>query len=441
MRRLRLLKTIDWLVILIVLILVVVPFHAFLTVWLSSLIGHYTALRLWDEVVLILACIVTSILLINNQPLRHALRRWKLTWLILAYVLLSMVCGLVAIAGHQVTAKALGYGLIVDLRFLIFFLVCAVAAAGSSWLKNHWRELLFGPAIIVTIFGLLQHFVLSKNFLKHFGYGPNTIWPYQTVNQNNHYVRIGSTLRGPNPFGAYLLVITSGLTVLAMKIKKTWHWIAVIVFGLAALTCLFYSYSRSAYIGSVVAIGIAIVIGLYLKKKQYAYAIAGIFGIIIIIGSVGAITLQHNSHFEDIILHTNKNSVAVNSDQAHRSYLNSGLHDVIHHPLGHGVGTAGPASYYNNHPARLAENYFLQIGQETGWLGLILFLVINWFVGKALWAKRRDSLALLLLATLIGISVVNMFSYAWTDDSLSYIWWGLAGIMLAPKLPVAKKVH
>jgi O-antigen ligase len=254
-------------------------------------------------------------------------------------------------------------------------------------------------------------------------------------------VRIGSTLRGPNPFGAYLLVITSGLTVLAMKIKKTWHWIAVIVFGLAALTCLFYSYSRSAYIGSVVAIGIAIVIGLYLKKKQYAYAIAGIFGIIIIIGSVGAITLQHNSHFEDIILHTNKNSVAVNSDQAHRSYLNSGLHDVIHHPLGHGVGTAGPASYYNNHPARLAENYFLQIGQETGWLGLVLFLVISWFVGKALWAKRRDSLALLLLATLIGISVVNMFSYAWTDDSLSYIWWGLAGIMLAPKLPVAKKVH
>jgi hypothetical protein len=283
--------------------------------------------------------------------------------------------------------------------------------------------------------------VLPKNFLKHFGYGPNTIWPYQTVNQNNHYIRISSTLRGPNPLGAYLLVIISGLTVLAMKIKKSWQWIAVIVFGLAGLLCLFYSYSRSAYIGSVVAIGIAIVVGLSLKKKQYAYAITGILGIVIIIGSIGAIALQHNSHFEDIILHTNKNSVAVNSDQAHKSYLDSGLQDVIHHPLGHGVGTAGPASYYNNHPARLAENYFLQIGQESGWLGLTLFLVINWFVGKALWSKRRDSLALLLLATLIGITVVNMFSYAWTDDSLSYIWWGLAGIMLAPKLSIPKKAH
>jgi hypothetical protein len=175
-------------------------------------------------------------------------------------------------------------------------------------------------------------------------------------------------------------------------------------------------------------------------KRQYAYVVAGLFGLIIVIGAIATLALRHTNHFEDIILHTNQHSTSVTtSDQAHENYLRNGLDDVLHQPLGRGTGTAGPASVYNNHPARLAENYFLQIGQEVGWLGLFLFLAINWFVGKQLWDKRRDSLALLLLATLIGITIVNMFSYAWTDDSLSYIWWGLAGIMLAPKLPSPKK--
>jgi ABC-type multidrug transport system fused ATPase/permease subunit len=440
MRRLRLWKTANWLVALIAIILLIVPFQAFITVWLSSLIGHYTALRLWDEVCLGLALLLAAALLLHSRPLRRVFYQWRLVWLILAYAVLVLVCGAVAIVRHQVTSKALGYGLIVDLRFLVFFLVCAVAASSTVWLKRHWRELLFGPAVVVVIFGLFQHFVLSKDFLKHFGYGPDTIRPYQTVNQNNHYVRISSTLRGPNPLGAYLLVILSGLMVYAMKLKKVWPLTAVAVFGIAGLICLFYSYSRSAWVGSVVAVGLVVVIGLSLKKRQYTYIIAGLFGLVII-GAVTTIALRHNSRFEDIIFHTNQNStVTTSSDQAHESYFRSGLSDVIHQPLGHGPGTAGPASVYNNHPARLAENYFLQIGQETGWLGLVLFIAINWFVGKQLWDKRRDSLALLLLATLIGISLVNMLSYAWTDDSLSYIWWGLAGIMLSPKLPSPKKV-
>ncbi len=440
MRSLRLWKTTNWLTALVVIILLLVPFQAFITVWLSSLMGHYTALRLWDEVCLVLAGIGAIILLIRNQALRKAIFKWQIAWLILAYIALTLICGAVALAGHQVSHKALGYGLIVDLRFLVFFLVCAVAASSTLWLKSHWRELLFGPALIVIIFGLLQHFALPKDFLKHFGYSPNTIQPYQTVNQNDHYVRISSTLRGPNPLGAYLLIIVSGLTTLAVKLKKSRQSFGIVLLGVAGLICLFYSYSRSAWIGSVVAVGLVIVIGISMKKRQYAYIIAGLLGLVIIIGAVATIALRHNSHFEDLILHTNQNSAAsTSSDQAHVSYLKTGIKEVLHQPFGRGPGTAGPASVYNNHPARLAENYFLQIGQEVGWLGVVLFIAINLLVGQQLWVKRRDSLALLLLATLVGITVVNMFSYAWTDDSLSYVWWGLAGIMLAPKLPSTSK--
>jgi hypothetical protein len=68
---------------------------------------------------------------------------------------------------------------------------------------------------------------------------------------------------------------------------------------------------------------------------------------------------------------------------------------------------------------------------------LILFVLINVGVGVLLYARRDDPLALSLLASLIGITLINMFSHAWADDTLSYVWWGLAGVALAP-LPKAK---
>jgi hypothetical protein len=37
-----------------------------------------------------------------------------------------------------------------------------------------------------------------------------------------------------------------------------------------------------------------------------------------------------------------------------------------------------------------------------------------------------------LLASLIGISVASFLAYTWADDTLAFIWWGLAGIAMAP---------
>jgi hypothetical protein len=47
-------------------------------------------------------------------------------------------------------------------------------------------------------------------------------------------------------------------------------------------------------------------------------------------------------------------------------------------------------------------------------------------------AGRADPLALGLFASFIGLTVVNLFMHAWTDDTLAYVWWGLAGIAMAP---------
>jgi hypothetical protein len=406
------------------LIILVMPFHAFLTVWASALVGHYTALRLWKEALLLVCIAGTLYLVLTDGKIRaHTLTR-RLVWLILLYIALNLIWGLFELHQHDVDAKALGDGLIIDLRFPIFFLVTWAVALRTSRLRANWQWLVLWPAAIVVVFGLLEALVLPTNFLSHFGYGPHTIQPYETINHNLHYIRIMSTLRGANPLGAYLLIPISILTALIIAGKRTWFYIALYVGCLAAL---FFTFSRSAWIGAILSIAAVCIQQLTYKALKPGLIIVGC--VVVLGGAVFALEWHDSTRFQNYFLHTQSHSaVKTTSDQGHLTALKSGLHDVVHQPLGRGPGSAGPASIYNNHPARISENYYIQVAEETGWIGLILFLLINVGVGYLLYVRRRDPLAVMLYASLIGISFINLFSHAWADDTLAYVWWGLAGI-------------
>jgi hypothetical protein len=162
-------------------------------------------------------------------------------------------------------------------------------------------------------------------------------------------------------------------------------------------------------------------------------------GLLVLAVGLGLL-LRNNLGFENAILHTDNSSTAkVSSNQGHVTAFKAASKDIIHHPLGSGVGSAGPQSVYNNHPGRIAENYFLQIGQEAGILGMALFITIGAALAWVLYARHGEPLALALLASLIGLSFVNLLSHAWSDDTLAYIFWGLAAIALAPILTDSHK--
>jgi hypothetical protein len=134
------------------------------------------------------------------------------------------------------------------------------------------------------------------------------------------------------------------------------------------------------------------------------------------------------------LFHTDEHSLSSDSSNFDRlGHLKNGLKDIAHEPWGGGPGTAGPASVRNPERTRLAENYYLQIGQEVGVVGLLIFISINILVAAALF-KQSGALSLALFASLIGLTIVNMLSHAWGDDTLGLLWWGLAGIALAPSI-------
>jgi O-antigen ligase len=289
----------------------------------------------------------------------------------------------------------------------------------------------------VIVFGLTQLF-LPINFLRHFGYGPNTSPAYETVDQNSKFHRIQSTLRGANPLGAYLILTT---TAAAVKLKN--HKIFKLLFILASLITLFFTYSRSAYIGLAISLVVLYYIIKLHKHLQKKFVLICACAVIVL--ALGVTLLRHNSTAEDFFFHTSNTSKSSQSSNSVRfSDLSSGIKDVVKQPLGGGTGTAGPASAHNNHPARLAENYYIQIAQESGILGFVIFISINFIVGLRLWKNQDDPMAAVLFASLIGISFVNMLSHAWSDDTLSLLWWGMAGIMLSPviiKTNKTKKIN
>lgn len=419
----------SWVSGLTMLILLAMPFHAFLTVWGSSIFGHYIALRLWKEVLLVLSFVGVVYLLATDHKIRsHTLSR-RLAWLILLYMLLNIVWGLLALNQHDVTAKALGYGLIINLRFLAFFLVTWAVALRMSRLRSHWQWMVYWPAMGVAAFGLLQIFILPHDFLQHFGYGPLTIPPIETINHNAHYIRIASTLRGANPLGAYLVIPISLLVVLLLRKTRTWLQAGFLA---ELLLVLFFSFSRSAWIGAILSIAVILLLSVHTRPAKRV-TLAIITGLVITGAGLTAV-FHHNPRFENFIFHTQTHSaIKHSSDEGHLSALKTNAEDLERQPLGHGPGTAGPASIYNTgHQPRLAENYFIQITQETGWLGFGLFVLINIGVGYLLWLRRADPLALSLFASLIGLTFINLLSHAWADDTLAYVWWGLAGVAMAP---------
>lgn len=414
-------------------VLVLLPFHAFLTTWAASNTGQIDLWRIWKELILAFVLVPAWLWLLWRSPqLRRQLAASWLFKLFMLYIFVQILLGGWALTTGRVNSEALIYGIGANLRFLVFFFICLAVAAHSGFLKKHWAKILLLPAMVVIGFGLLQKAVLPADFLKHFGYGDNTIPAIQTVDNNSEHRRIQSFLRGANPLGAYLVLVIAALMIRA---KKSWFY----GLGLAAaLIVLFFSYSRSGWLGVIAAACLAGL--LWANRKIRPKHILLLAASLVIIPVAAVYAMRDNDIVQNLVFHSSELSKSSQSSNAARlQSQETALREIIQQPLGSGPGTAGPASFRNSQPARISENYYLQIAQETGIIGLTIFLVINALIAWRLWRTRWDRLCQVLLISFAGLVFVNLVSHAWMDDTLAYLWWGFAGIALAPKTPAQQR--
>jgi hypothetical protein len=408
-----------------------------ISVGFGTLWPNYSLLiKSWKEILMLIDGVIALSLLYKNR--RFKILNNPIIIVIGAYALLHLLLILFIYNGLNSSLA----GLAIDLRYVLFFCLVYVAINLYPNYRKMFIKVGIAGALIVLIFALLQVFILPADILKYIGYNVNTISPYLTVDKNLNFIRINSTLRGPNPLGAYAgMVLTLIVAAIAKrKIKKDkWILILVTILSVGGIVTLWASYSRSALIGTILAIFIVLVVAVVPKfSRKIKLISAAVITLIIIISGI---FLLNNSQFaSNIILHENPNGgSSVNSNEGHISSIETGFGQLIRQPFGTGVGSTGSASLYSKKPV-IIENQYLFTAHEAGWLGLVLFIFIFGLIIFDLWKARRDWLVLGVLASGIGLALIGLLLPVWVDDTVSIVWWGLAALVLVPIIK-EKKQH
>jgi hypothetical protein len=416
-------------VILLLIIFGGIVIHAPLSVGLGVLFPDYDLLiKSWKELLLI-ACIPLALAIVTRRKLWHEFLDDWLFRLVLAFAGLHFLLVPIFYQGAAATAA----GLSIDLRFLLFFCLVYIALRALPAYRRRFVQIGVIGAAVVVGFATIQLF-LPPDILSHIGYGKDTIATYLTVDKNPQFIRENSTLRGPNPLGAYAGIVLSGLTAfwvrkkhwLTSKSKSSWR-AGYAVLSACALVALWVSYSRSALVAGLFGVSLVLAVSVSRRLSRRTW-IAGAIISTLLVGSL--VASKGNDFVSNVLLHENPNGgSSISSNEGHVESLVTGWSQFTRQPLGAGVGSTGSASLFSG-THEVIENQYLFIAHEAGWLGLVLFLGIFGIVLVRLWRRRQDWLALGAFASGAALGAIGLLLPVWADDTVAIVWWGMAAIAL-----------
>ncbi len=400
--------------------------HAPLSVALGTLWPNYDLLiKSWKEILMLITGLLAIYLMYKTGQWKKILRD-PIIIAIAAYASLHLLLLLFMNQGLSASVA----GLAIDLRFVLYFALVYIAITLYPGYRKLFIKVGIGGALVVFVFSLLQVFVLPHDVLKYIGYNLDTISPYLTIDENQAFVRINSTFRGPNPLGAYAGIVLTLLAAWVVKKKvdkKKWSQTIFLILIVGAIVSLWASYSRSAQIGTAVAVIVVLAVTQWRKLTPRMLVI---IGTLFVLTAGGLFTVRNTPFVSNVVLHENPNGASsVNSNEGHISSINNSFPETLNQPLGSGIGSTGSASLLGKN-AQIIENQYLLVAHEAGWLGLALFISIFAIIMTRLWKLRKDWLALGVFASGIGLAIVGIFLPVWTDDTVSIIWWGLAGLAI-----------
>lgn len=404
-------------------LLILLPFHAFGTVFLNyglgleEILGTSVIISMWKEGVLILLALLLGLKFLKEKSLP---KLDLLDKVILGYILFGLVHYLISLllVSEPASLSQLIWGARYDYIFLVAFLIIRHFRFEKKDIKK-----IFKAAIIGGIWGLgisyIIHYLLTPENLTLFGFRNDwsTWYPGQSLAfcqriENQELCRMSGTFAGPNQLGAYLVL----LYPLFFMWKKKRTKIILLPIMIAAFFALFITYSRGALIGMGVALIVLMTskilfkyeVHKYLKVKYFAFGFIGIIVLGLILFFVSGDML-----------------IRPESTSEHLSAWLIGIDEIIRHPLGQGLGSAGPASYRFGTPI-IPESWYLQVGVELGLVGLAFFLTTLGLIAKALIRKKH----FILLASFIGVLTICFFLHTLEDSAVSITLFILLGSVL-----------
>jgi len=411
----------------VVFIVVFMPLYPFLTTWAGASFGEPLLWKVAKDVLLGVTFLGIGGWVLGDGRRRELLARDTLIWLVGLYALVAVV---VTLFNWNGISESLLAGMAIHARYLAILLIVYLAVRYGE-LKFDINKLplkfLAVGGVALAVIGIVQVFLLPLDTLEAFGYDKGaTIAPFVLIDENPDAPRAFATLRGPNDYGAYLIMTIIAAAFLTLRDKRWVIGVFVMVFALVL------SSSRSAMLGLFcAALAVAVIRYRSLTARAKRYALYG-FGATIIAGILLLIAATTVPALQLAVFHSSPDdpSLTEGSTDEHWTQTGAGIDRAIADPLGCGFGCAGPASFYGDE-SRIAENWFVQVAEEFGIIGLITWIVLFTFIMVQLYTRRHLLLAQLLFASAIGLSVVGVWLHVWADDPISLTWWALAGAALA----------
>lgn len=412
-------------------LLVYMPFHIFLSQWLSTATGGLEVWKAWKDVLLFLAVLASFALVYVKNGFKDKFF-WLVSALSVAYIAFHF---LIWATNPAIDAGPALLATVYNARLFGYFILgFAASLLLPSTINNKQSiktifKIVLVLSTIVCLLALLQWF-LPKDILAHFGYSVERgVKPNFFIDDKPDLPRVFSTLRDPNSLGAFLILPITLLSAVWFKLKNA----RMLISGLLVLhgLVLLLTFSRSALLGTVLAVASVLfwqykAPSLQFLKKYWFY-----FIILIATFLVGFFLARDNYVIQNVVFHADESTQLADPNEKRISFYQSTAESILERPIGHGPGTAGLVSIQTGKVV-LTENYFLQIAYEIGVLGLILLLYIMYLAIKRLF-QRQDFYGRVIISAFIGITLSNLLLHTWANEAVAAQWWLLAGILAAKK--------
>ena len=403
-----------------------------------------TAIAAWKEILLVVA--LARVMRDSAVARRLPFRPRVADWLALAYGVLVVVYAIVPQsalgggAGRHAVALAAKHDLV---PVGAYFLGRSLALGRDAW-RRLGRALL-GTAALVAALGLIDVYAVSIGwwrtngvvdyFHKQLGYeyhgtgGLPENFIYNTGSEQHFLRRLVSTFLSPLASG-YLMVVA---LLLAPRRRFA------VALGAIAFAGLLYTFSRSSLVALA---GGLVVLALAARTWRPLVLAAAVAGVTIgwahvfpKLGPTGHWTkadLVHQRQHAAKSGPASGNALSESEPSVHEHWLalKDGVHTVVHHPQGFGLGNVGQTASRTATPIKAGESNYTEMGAEMGILGSLLWIAWGLAVLAGLWRARSVRMAAAFAAILALAIQTDVIGDPW----VAYVVWALAGACLQERL-------
>jgi hypothetical protein len=409
-----------------------------------------TAITAWKEILLAVA--LAHVALEAWRQRRLPFRLAPVDWLALAFAALVGLYAFIpqstlgGLAGHKAVALALRHDLV---PVAAYFLGRSLLIRSVDLRRLGWT--LLGVAGLVAGIGLIDVYAVSIGwwrtngvidyFHRHLGYnyhgtGVRTEPDGSVYGLPENFIY---NVGGDKPFlrrlvSTFLSPLASGyLFVVALLLAARLRWTAVALAVLAGAGLL-WTFSRSSLVA--LAGGLVVLAAIRRRPAELAAAVA-VIGIAIgwahvfpKIGPTGTFTKVDLKYQQAIGKGGPKEFSAASTSEPslheHWLALKDGVHTMIHHPQGYGLGNVGQTASRTGTPLKAGESNYTELGVELGVLGALLWLAWGLAVLIGLVRKREARMAAAFAAILALAVQTDVIGDPW----VAYCVWALAGALL-----------